>query len=116
MDERLARALDVSNLRFTQSLERQRLKEKLKNDLLFAHNGGQFYIDRAFIAFLGSITPRLGESQTVLLDDRDNPVLIKNLLEFTEQVMNQYFTVTNQYLLDLTALRQKRNVESIVGL
>jgi hypothetical protein len=116
MDERLARALEVSNLRFTQSLERQRLKEKLKNDLLFAHNGGQFYIDRAFIAFLGSITPRIGQAQTVLLDDRENPVLIKNLSEFTDQVMNQYFSVTNQYLLDLTALRQKRSVESIVGL
>jgi hypothetical protein len=116
MDERLAKALEISNLRFTQSLERQRLKEKLKNDLLFAHNGGQFYIDRAFIAFLGAITPQIGNSETVLLDDRENPVLIKDLSEFTKTVMNQYFAVTNQYLLELTALRQKRSVQSIVGL
>jgi hypothetical protein len=116
MDDRLARALDIANLRYTQSLERQRLKEKIQNELLFAHNGGQFYIDRAFIAFISAIKSSAGTEQIVLLDDRDNPVLIKDLSQFVADVMDQYFTVTNQYLLDLTELRKKRSVESIVGL
>jgi len=116
MDERLARALDISNLRYAQSLERQRLKEKIQNDLLFAYNGGQFYIDRAFIAFISAIKANAGTEQLVILDDKDNPVLIKDLTQFVADVMNQYFSVTNQYLVDITELRKKRSVESIVGL
>ena len=51
MDVRLEQALDLSKTRYTLFLEKRRLQEKLKADLTYSVNGGQFYIDRNFIVY-----------------------------------------------------------------
>ena len=82
MDERLNRALEFANLRNTQSLEKRRLKEKLKVDLTIGYNGGIFFIDRTLIAFLNAITPEEGLGSSIILDEKMNPVLIDDLIKF----------------------------------
>jgi hypothetical protein len=116
MDSRLEKALEFSNLRMTQSIERRRLKEKLKTDLTYAHNGGIFVIDRTLLTFLQSLQTKIGHGSSVILDDKLNPVEIKNVSEFADAVWETYFTTTSQYLWDLNNLKQRRKVQDIVEL
>lgn len=115
MDSRLEKALEFSNLRMTQSLERRRLKEKLKTELTYAHNGGIFIVDRTLLIFLQSLQSRIGYDSVTILDDKMNPIEIKNVTEFSDAVWHLYLTKSAQYLADLTILKQRRNVEDIVS-
>lgn len=116
MDPKLEKALEFSNLRMTQSIERRRLKEKLKTDLTYAHNGGIFYIDRTLLTFLHALKDRFGYETAVILDDKLNPIEIKNVSEFFDIVWNIYFNVTKQFLWDLNYLKNSRSVENILDL
>jgi hypothetical protein len=115
MDERLKKALEFASYRHTLSLEKKRLKEKLKYDLTIAHNGGIFYITRNFLSFLTLLNDSEPES-VVLLDDREVPILIDNFSEFRNSAIQKYFRVTNQYYLDFEAIRKKRTVKDLVDL
>ena len=116
MDPRLEKALEFANFRQTLYLEKVRLQEKLKTELTIGWNGGQFYIDRNLIVFLNLITPEEGTNSVVILDDFHNPIEIDDLIKFKEYAINRYFTLVNQYALDIDALKKKRTVKGIVNL
>jgi hypothetical protein len=116
MDERLAKALEFSNLRHTLHLEKRRLQEKLKADLTLSYNGGVFQIDRNFIVFLNLLTPDEDTTSTVVLDDRQDPIYIENLQEFKRKALNVYHRCINQYYVDFEALKKKRSVKAVVDL
>lgn len=116
MDVRLAQALDLSKFRYTLFLEKRRLQEKLRADLTFSVNGGQFYIDRNFIVFLNLLVPEEGTVSTTVLDDNLTPVYIDNIAELQKTVLDIYTRVTNQYQVDFDALRKKRKPAAIVDL
>jgi hypothetical protein len=116
VDTRLEKALEISKFRRTLYLEKLRLQEKLKSDLTIGYNGGRFYIDRNLIVFLNLITPVEGTNSVILLDDTQNPIRVDDLVKFREQITNTYFTVINQYTLDIDALKKKRTIKAIVNL
>ena len=116
MDLKLEKALEFSNLRMTQSIERRRLKEKLKSDLTYAHNGGVFVLDRTLLTFLISLKDKFQYGSAVILDDKMNPVEIKNVTEFADSIWELYFKTTQQYFWDINTLKQKRKVQDVVGL
>ena len=116
MDQRLEKALEFSNLRMTQSIERRRLKDKVNTDLTYAHNGGIFVIDRTLLTFLQTLQSKVGYGSAVILDDKMNPVEIKNVTEFADAIWELYFKTTKQYLWDLNNLKQRRTVKDIVSI
>ena len=116
MDQYLEQALNISNLRMTQSIERRRLKEKLKTDLTYAYNGGIFFIDRTLLSFIQPLAEKFQYESAVILDDKMNPIEIKNVTEFADAIWNLYFITTQQYYWDLNTLKQKRKVQDIVDL
>lgn len=116
MDERLDAALKFANLRHTLYLEKQRLQEKLKNDLSISYNGGRFYLDRNFIMYVNTITPEEGVGSATILDDKMNPIYIENLTDFRFHISRVYNTAVNQYAADMEELKKKRSVKSIVNL
>lgn len=116
MDSRLEQALEFSNLRMTQSLERRRLKEKLKTELTYAHNGGIFIIDRTLLTFLKSLQERFAHASAVILDDKLNPIEIANVSEFADAVWETYFAVTQQYMWDLNRLKKQRKPQDVIEL
>jgi hypothetical protein len=116
MDQYLEKALEISNLRMTQSIERRRLKEKIKTDLTYAYNGGIFFVDRTLLSFIQPLREKFQYGSAVILDDKMNPVEIKNVIEFADAIWDLYFATTKQYLWDLNTLKQKRKVQDIVGL
>ena len=67
MDVRLEQALDLSKTRYTLFLEKRRLQEKLKADLTYSVNGGQFYIDRNFIVYLNLLVPSEGTVSATMI-------------------------------------------------
>jgi hypothetical protein len=116
MDQRLQNALDFSNFRHTQYLEKQRLKEKLQTDLTLAYNGGRFFLDKNFLAFINTLIPEDGTNSMPILDDKLDPILIKDIVEFRQLCWDRYFRTINQYYLDIESLKKKRSVGAIVNL
>jgi hypothetical protein len=113
MDDRLVKALEHANYRQTLGIERQRLKDKAKSELVIAYNGGLFSVDRTLIGFINSIKDY---GSAVILDDNDYPVEIEDLEEFQARVVGTYFEVTNRYLTDYNEIKQKRNAAKLVDL
>jgi hypothetical protein len=116
MDVRLTQALDLSKFRYTLFLEKRRLQEKLRADLTFSVNGGQFYIDRNFIVFLNLLVPEEGTMSATILDDNLTPIYIDDLAKLQKTVLDIYTRTVNQYQLDFDALRKKRKPAAIVDL
>jgi len=116
MDERLQKALDFSNFRHTQHLEKQRLREKVKVDLTLAYNGGRFFLDKNFLAFINTLIPDDGTDTLVVLDDKLDPILIQDIVEFRRVCWDRYFRTVNQYYIDIEALKKKRSVGAVVDL
>lgn len=114
MDLRLERALDSAKFRYTLQLEKRRLQEKLRADLTYAVNGGQFFIDRNFIVFLNLLTPEEGQLSTTILDDNMNPIYIDDINKLRHDVLDIYSRTVNQYQLDFEALRKKRTIAAVV--
>jgi hypothetical protein len=116
MDKRLEQALEFANFQQTHYLEKRRLQEKLKSDLIFGYNGGTFNADRNFIVFLNLLIPKEGKSSVTILDDRLNPVYIEDIEDLQKQALAAYFTAVNQYQIEFEHLRKKRSVKALLDL
>jgi hypothetical protein len=116
MDVRLEQALDLSKTRYTLFLEKRRLQEKLKADLTYSVNGGQFYIDRNFIVYLNLLVPSEGTVSATILDDNLTPIYIEDLQQLQKDVLNLYTQVVNQYQQDFDQLRRKRSPAAIMNI
>ena len=115
MDERLKKAINFSNYMVTLNNQKRLLKEKYQEDLLYYYNGCQFSITKELITFLGFLVEK-GNDSVVLTDDNQVPTRIEHLEDFFDQVLDKYFTASNDYLNDYEALKKKRSVEKLAEL
>jgi len=115
MDERLEKALDISNIMVTINNKKRLMQEKYQENLVHYHNGGQFTITQQLISFCSSLL-QLEQDSTIIVDDNKVPVDIENLKEFTDAVVTKYFEASNSYLVEYNELKQTRSVESIMDL
>jgi hypothetical protein len=113
MDERLEKALQFSNYITTLNNQRQTLKEKFLEDLLFFIDGCQFTIDRTLIAFVGFMVEK-GQTEAVLIDDNEIPAQITNLEEFYNNIVDKYQQASNEYYNSYFNLKRSRTVEKLV--
>ena len=115
MDSRLEKALQFSNYRTTLYAQLETLKLKTQNDLMYSHNGGTFEITRDLISFCHAL---IGDDQsdTILLDVNDLPILISDLKTFTDDIYSKYFEAMNEYYVEYEKLRKARKVSAIVDL
>jgi len=115
VDKRLEQALQFSNYRITLFQQLKILKLKVANRLMYSHNGGTFRINRELISFCYSLLND-DQTETVLLDVNDTPILIDDLLQFTDDIYSKYFETLNEYHTEYEKLRKARSVEKIVDL
>ena len=54
------------------------------------------------------------DSDIVLLDDNDTPVRIEDLNTFFTDILDIYFTATNEYQTEYEKIRTKRSVNGLV--
>lgn len=116
MEDQLKKALDFSNYRQSFSIQRKTLKEKAEAKLTYGFAGGIFKIDRSLISFVQMLVDKQRTSGVVLLDLNDNPVLIEDLEKFQEEILDRYFSVTNEYFEDYQNLKKSRSVEKLIDL
>lgn len=115
MDERLKKALDISNYRSSFELQKKTIKEKLKSKLTFGYNGGLFKIDRDLICFVDFLIKNGRESNVPVLDSNSNPILVEDINQFKIEILDRYFSGCNSYFEDLEKLKKNRSVEKLVG-
>lgn len=113
MDERLKQAIEHANYRQTLAVEKQRLKDKAIADLVIAHNGGIFTVNKTLIGFVSAIKDY---GAATILDDNDYPIEVEDLQNFLDKITGHYFEVTNRYLADYNTVRQKRTAAKLVDL
>lgn len=115
MDERLQKALDISNYMVTLNNQKRILKEQYQENLIYYHNSGQFTVSQQLISFCQSLLA-MSQDSTILIDDNDIPIEIEDLKQFAEDLISKYFEVSNQYLIEYNKLKKNRSVESIMNL
>lgn len=115
MDERLQKALDISNYMFTFNNQKRLLQEQYKENLIYYYQGGQFTITQDLISFCQSLIA-MNQTSTILIDDNDLPVEILELETFAAELYSKYFEASNRYLIEYNKLKKNRSVESIMNL
>ena len=113
MDERLKKALDVSNYMVTLNNQKRLLKEKFYEDLLYFDSGSQFIVTQNLITFVKFLVESGYDTDVVLIDDNDIPVKIKDLEVFYRDILDLYFRSANLYMNEYEKLKKLRSVEKI---
>lgn len=115
MDERLQKALDFSNYMVTLNNQKRVLQEKFYQDIIFYFKGGQFTVDKTLLSFCQTLLQN-HQTTAVLVDDNDIPVEVKDLEKFQEDILDVYFTASNEFLTEYNKLKTNRSVEKLVEL
>jgi hypothetical protein len=113
MDERLEKALEFSNFMVTFNNQKRVLKEKYSQDLIYYHVGAQFTVTKELINFCYTLLSS-DNTEAIILDDNDLPVQISNLQEFHTNILDIYFTASNEYFNKYVALKKHRSVQGLV--
>lgn len=113
VDDKLAKALEASNYRLTLNIQRENSKLKLKNHLVYSQNGGLFKITQDFISFVFALSQ--SKESSVILDSNENPVLIKDLQIFFEEILSVYQEAMNEYLIEYEKFKKLRNTKTLVN-
>ena len=116
METLLKQALEFSNYKQSLAIQRKTLKERIDGRLTFGHNGGIFKIDRNLISFVQFLIEQERTTDVVLLDVNENPILISDLKSFKDEILDRYFTSTNEYYQEYEKIRKSRSVEKLVDL
>lgn len=114
MDERLKKALEISNLSTVIANQKKLLRDKFHHKNVIYKNGGTFTISYEFINFAQNAVNREQDS-LVFLDDNGLPILIEDVSDFVDELYDIYFTSLNQYYNDYQALVKNRSVEKIAN-
>ena len=114
MDERLAQALETSNLMVVINQQKRILREQYQASLVHYSKGCQFTATQELISFCSSML-QLGQTQSVVLDDNGIPALIENLQDFTNDLVETYASATNTYYSKYEGLKKQRSVEGILA-
>ena len=114
MDERLKKALDISNYMVTLNNQKRLLKEKFYEDLIYFDSGSQFLVTQNLITFVKLLIESGYDTDVVLIDDNDIPVKIKDLEVFYQNILDVYFKSANFYMNEYDKLKKSRTVEKII--
>ena len=116
MDQKLQTALDFSNYRQTLSVQRRVLREKLDARLTYGHGGGIFKIDQILLNFVDLLIRNGRTTAVPLIDSNGNPIMIEDLQKFKDEILDRYFTSTNEYIDSYNKLKKSRTVEKLLDL
>lgn len=115
MDERLEKALEFSNYMITLNSQKRILKERYREQSVFYHSGSQFTVTTELITFVSFLVNAGSDRDIVLVDDNEIPVMIADLSEFLEEILDVYFSATNEFFTRYEKLKSKRSVEKLTG-
>jgi hypothetical protein len=114
VDERLKKALDISNYMVTLNNQKRLLTEKFYEDLIYFDSGSQFIVTQNLITFVKLLIDSGYTEDVVLIDDNDIPVKINNLENFYQNILDVYFKSANSYINEYEKIRKSRTVEKLI--
>lgn len=115
MDERLEKALEFSNYMVTLNNQRRVIHEQFLENCVHYLNGGKFSVNRDLITFCHALLQN-HQTETVLIDDNDTPVEVRDLQKFLDDILNIYFTNAYEYLDKYNEIKKNRTVKGLVDL
>jgi len=114
MDDRLQRALDISNLIVTYNKQKELITEQFNQNLLYYYNGGQFTISIDLINYCDLLLRQKKES-VILIADNNIPILVENLQVFKDKILENYISVTEKFYNDFSLLKSSRSISKIIN-
>ena len=116
MDEIYSKAIEYSNISQALAIQKKNLKEQIDARLTYGHNGGIFKIDQSLITFIHFLISKGRTEEVVILDTNNNPILIKNLLDFSDEILDRYMSSLYEYYTEYERLKKARTLEKIIQL
>jgi len=113
MDERLEKALDFSNYMVTLNNQKRFLREQFKENIIHYFNGGQFTVTKDLVTFVNMLVEKGNDTDIVLIDDNETPIMVQDLDEFLSNIIDTYFSAANTYHTEYQKLIKKRSVEKL---
>jgi hypothetical protein len=113
MDDRLKQAIDFSNYNITLQNQKQVLKDRYQDELVFYTQGGKFTATKDLVNFVNFLV-QSNQTSAVLTDDNGTPFEIKNLEKFLTEVTNVYFSASNKYHTEYSQLIKNRSVSGLL--
>lgn len=115
MDDRLKKALEMSDLMVTLNNSKRILKEQYNEKLQHYYNGGRFVITPEIITFVKTLLD-LHQVSAVLMDVDGEPVSIENLQYFLDIILRVYTEASNFYVVEYQKLIKNRTTIGLLDL
>lgn len=115
MDDRLALALEFSNYMTTLNSQKRIIREQYLENCTHYLNGGKFSVTRELVNFCHMLV-QTEQDDAVIIDDNDTPIKVENINEFLNDILDIYFTASNEFLDKYNNLKKNRTVEGLVNL
>jgi hypothetical protein len=115
MDERLEKALEFSNYMTVLNSQKRIIREQYLENCIHYLNGGKFSVTRELINFCHMLV-QTEQDSAVLIDDNDTPIKVDNVNDFCDNILDIYFTASNEYLDKYNDLKTNRTVQGMLDL
>lgn len=115
MDERLRKALEFSNYMVTFENQKNLSYEKFLENSVYYFNGSKFSVTQELMAFVQSLLAN-NQTFTILIDDNNIPVEIKNLENFSTQIYKVYIEAAKIFLSEYDTIKKNRSVSGLIDL
>ena len=113
MDERLKKALEMSNYIATLNNQKQIASEKFQESLILYQSGSKITVSQSLIAFCSSLVAN-GQTDVIIVDDNNMPVKIDNLGDFSDNILELYNNAAQEYFNQIESLKKQRSVEKLI--
>jgi hypothetical protein len=113
MDERLKKALDLSNYMVTFNNQKRIIKEKYRESSIFYYNGSQFTLTKELITFVSLLVDKDNVNNVILTDDNEIPTEIAKLDDFLVEILDTYFNAVNAYYAEYQKLLKNRSTSKL---
>lgn len=115
MDDRLKKALEISDLMVTLNNTKRILKEQYAEKLQYYQNGGRFVVTRDIITFVKTLID-LNQISAVIIDVDGEPVSIDDLQTFLNTIVSIYTEASNFYIVEYQKLIKNRTIDGILDI
>jgi len=107
--ESIQKIIDTSDKLRTLNFQKIRAKEKFEANSILGYEGGLFKVDSTLILYLNYLLQSGRQTETILLDSNQNPILIKEVRSLLEAVQDKYYTALDIYHNDIKELNILKN-------
>lgn len=116
MDEKIEKAFGVANYMATLSNQRRVILEEYNQKMVYYVNGATFNVDYNLINFAKNLIDLGHTEEIVFVDANNQPVIIKDVQDFLDNIVSVYFEAVNEYYTKFSEIKRKRNVKDLVEL